>query len=146
YGVYEGLQKHYYKGRRPCGFLVPRFQNLPGSKRSDFLRGYNFQGHGERQEWSDKFLGLTGAGKEFKKQLTTPGAWTVWMAAWGECLPYEDNRISLSASQKDKWGLPQIEVRFSFRENENAMMKDAVKESGEMLEKAGFINVDAFNY
>ena len=39
-GEHPGFQQHYYKGRRPCGFLIPRFTNLPGQARQpDFLRG-----------------------------------------------------------------------------------------------------------
>src|SRR5690606_18677971 len=122
YGIFDGYQDKYYKGRRPCGFLIPRYRNLNGSKKVDFVRGYNLQGHGERQEWADK-MSLGGFGKEFKDQLTTPGPWTVWMAGWGECLPYYENKIMLDERQQDKWGLPIVRINFSFKENEGLMMQ-----------------------
>jgi len=145
-GTHDQFADQYYKGRRPSGFLIPRFRNLHDSEKLDFKRGYNIQGHGERQEWSDKVNGLAGFGSDFKAQLTTPGPWTVWMAGWGECLPYYENRIALDPDQKDKWGQPLIRIDFSFKENEHNMMTDIRNSSGEMLEKAGFRNVDTFNY
>lgn len=146
FGVFEGYEDRYYKGRRPCGFLIPRFRNLSDKKEVDFVRGYNIQGHGERQEWSDKVNYLGGFGADFKKELTTPGPWTVWMAGWGECLPYYDNKISLDDSKKDKWGIPLVKINFSFGENEKLMMQDTKEAAAEILEEAGFVNVDSFNY
>jgi choline dehydrogenase-like flavoprotein len=146
-GKYEGYKDQYYKGRRPAGFLIPRFKNLkPDNNDADFLRGYNIQGDGERQEWSDRMYDVAGFGKDFKDKLTTPGHWTIWMAGWGECLPYHDNKITLDESQKDAWGLPLVRIDFSFRENEQKMMEDIKATSGEMLENAGFKDVDTFNY
>ena len=146
-GTHESYQDQYYKGRRPCGFYVPRYRNLPGqTDKTDFTRGYALQGHGERKEWMDKSIGLEGVGKNFKEQLTTPGPWTIWMAGWGECLPYYDNKMLLDENQKDAWGIPLVKIDFSFRENENKMMKDIQSTSAEMLSKAGFKNIDMFKY
>jgi choline dehydrogenase-like flavoprotein len=144
-GVYEGYRDSYYKGRRPCGFLIPRYRNIKPNENLGFLRGYNLQGHGERSEWSDR-MNEPGFGEDFKKQLTTPGSWTVWMAGWGECLPYHENKIVLDPDKKDKWGLPVIAIDFEFKQNENKMMDDIKETSAEMLTKAGFSNVNTFNY
>ncbi|MBA3828335.1 MAG: GMC family oxidoreductase [Taibaiella sp.] len=147
YGQHEGYKDQYYKGRRPCGFYIPRFRNLPGEKAAlNYKRGFGIQGHGERQEWFDKAQVLEGFGKDYKEQLTTPGAWTVWMAGWGECLPYHDNHIALDEKVKDKWGLPLVKIDFSFKENEEHMMKDIQDTSAEMLTNAGFKNLDVFKY
>ena len=129
-GIYNGLKDKYYKGRRPCGFLIPRYKNLQNNENLDFKRGYNIQGDGERQEWPDR-QHEAGFGADFKNRLTTPGPWTIWMAGWGECLPYFDNKISLDEHQKDKWGLPLIKIDFSFKENEEKMMKDIKKKNKE---------------
>lgn len=144
-GKHPGYKDLYYKGRRPCGFLIPRYRNLKPDEGLGYTRGFNIQGHGERSEWQDTMLG-NGFGADFKKQITTPGPWTVWMAGWGECLPYHDNQISLNETEKDKWGLPLINVDFSFRENETKMMGDIRTSSGEMLEAAGFTDIETFNY
>lgn len=144
-GRYEGLSDKYYSGRRPCGFLIPRFRNIVPGENLPFIRGYNIQGHGERQEWLDRSIDLKGFGLSFKEKLTSPGPWTIWMAGWGECLPYEDNRVTLS-SKRDQWGLPLIKVNFSYRENERLMQKDTMETAGDMLEKAGFKDVNMFDY
>ncbi|TCD01700.1 GMC oxidoreductase [Pedobacter psychroterrae] len=145
YGTHEQFQDRYYKGRRPCGFIIPRFRNLMPNSGLNFLRGYNIHGDGERQEWQNS-MEANGFGESFKKHITTPGPWTVWMAAWGECLPYKDNTVSLHATKKDKWGLPQIVIDFSFKDNEHKMMDDAMDTSQEMLLAAGFKGVNSFNY
>jgi len=144
YGIHDGFKESYYKGRRPCGFLIPRFRNLK-PEGLDFIRGYNIQGHGERKEWRE-MAGESGFGEEFKKRITTPGTWTVWMAGWGECLPYHENKVSLDAVRKDKWGLPLMSIDFSFKDNENKMMDDIKQSSAEMLMEAGFKSIDSFNY
>lgn len=144
-GIYNGLKDKYYKGRRPCGFLIPRYRNLKDNENLDFKRGYNIQGDGERQEWFDR-QNEAGFGVDFKKQLTTPGPWTIWMAGWGECLPYYENKVSLDNNQKDKWGLPLVKIDFSFKGNEEKMMKDIQETSAKMLEDADFTNIQSFNY
>ena len=144
-GVHDGFQDKYYKGRRPCGFLIARYRNLDGQDESSFLRGYNIQGRGERQSWLSRKT-TNGFGKDFKKVLTTPGPWQVWMGGWGECLPYYENRISLSNKELDKWGMPLIKIDFSFKENERLMMEDIRETSEQMLKLAGFDNISSFNY
>lgn len=144
-GVYDGFKDKYYKGRRPCGFLIPRFRNVNKDENLGFIRGYNIQGDGERQGWQDRGSEV-GFGKDFKEQLTKPGSWTVWMAGWGECLPYFDNKISLDDEKKDNWGMPLIKIDFSFKENEEKMMNDIKETSAQMLTDAGFRDVVSFNY
>ena len=143
-GIYEGFSNKYYKGRRPCGFLIPRFRNIV-PEGLDFLRGYNIQGDGERIEWRDK-SNVPGFGINFKEQLTRPGHWAIWMAGYGECLPYHDNKITLHSSKKDKWGLPIISIDFSYKDNEHKMMGDIRITSGQMLSDAGFKSIETFNY
>ncbi|WP_316814889.1 GMC family oxidoreductase [Pedobacter nyackensis] len=145
-GIHEGYTDRYYKGRRPAGFLIPRYRNLKGNEGLEFLRGYNIQGKGERENWKDKIGSLKGFGSNFKEELTKPGPWAVWMAGWGECLPDFNNKISLDLIEKDRYGLPLIRINFSFGENEKLMMKDIRKTAGEMLIQAGFKNVDTFTY
>ncbi|WP_257656786.1 GMC oxidoreductase [Parapedobacter lycopersici] len=147
YGVFgDKMLDKYYKGRRPSGFIIPRFRNLEQNEGMGFLRGYGIQGHGERQEWGDRSNFLNGFGKSFKDQLTKPGPWTIWMAGWGECLPYPKNRVTLDVTERDKWGMPLVRISFSYGENERVMMGDIEETTAEMLEKAGFEDVYPFNY
>ncbi|GGC30022.1 oxidoreductase [Parapedobacter defluvii] len=145
-GIYEGYQDYYYKGRRPCGFLIPRFRNVGENHRPEFVRGYQIQGIGSRDSWQNKMEYLSGFGKKFKDELTKPGVWSIWMGGWGECLPYSDNRITLDKDRLDKWGMPLIAVNFSYRENEARMKEDIREVCAEMLRKSGFEQVNSFDY
>lgn len=144
-GTHSGFKDQYYKGRRPCGFYIPRYTNIT-NQRNDYLRSYGIQGKGERKDWWEQSQITAGFGADFKQQITRPGDWTVWMAGWGECLPYYENQVSLDESKKDQWGLPLVNISFEFKENEKSMMRDIRDSSAEMLEKAGFTGVNSFNY
>jgi len=85
-GIHDDFKDKYYKGRRPCGFLIPRFRNVRDDENLGFRRGYNIHGRGSRQEWEDKSSNIEGFGQHFKQELITLGPWGVWMAGWGECL------------------------------------------------------------
>jgi len=146
-GEHDGYKDQYYTGRRPTGIYVPRFRNVSEqSKHPDFIRGYGFQADGERNEWQDLMQADNGFGADFKKTLTTPGPWTMWMGAWGECLPNPSNKVILDHNKKDQWGLPLVEIDFEFGDNEKAMRKDAQSAAAEMLDTAGFNNVQTFDY
>lgn len=135
----EGFEDRYYYGRRPAGFFIPRFVNFDG-QRKNFLRGYNCQGYTGRRE-ND---GSEDIGAALKMALSEPGPWTISISAYGECLPYPDNRVTLHKTQTDKWGRPALEIDCSFRENERNMRTDALQAMQEMLEISGMKTVRPF--
>lgn len=146
-GEHEQFKNQYYKGRRPTGIYIPRFRNInEKSKHADFLRGYGFQADGERREWQDLMNEDNGFGEVYKQTLIKPGPWTMYMGAWGECLPNAANKVTLDATKKDKWGLPQVNIDFRYGDNERLMRNDAKNSAAEMLEIAGFKNIDKFDY
>ena len=146
-GRYDGFTDQYYSGRRPTGIYIPRFRNINDqTKRSDFIRGYGYQADGERAEWRDTMLDNDDFGAAYKQSLATPGPWTMWMGAWGECLPNPENKITLEKDKKDKWGLPLVNIHFEYGNNEAAMRKDAQHSAAEMLQAAGFNQVQPFDY
>lgn len=143
----DEFSDQYYSGRRPAGIYIPRFRNLDSkTARKDYVRGWGYQGAAERMHWEDRWKTIDGFGADFKKQLTQPGMWTMWLGGWGETLPYFDNQVSLDKEQKDKWGLPLLRINFSHRQNEDIMRKDIEASAAEMMEKAGFKNVQTFDY
>jgi choline dehydrogenase-like flavoprotein len=142
YGTYEGFKDHYYYGRRPNGIYVPRFRNMDEkTKQKDYLRGFGYQGGAVRNRVGQE----DGIGAELKESLTELGDWTMWIGGWGEHLPYEDNRVTLSKDKKDKWGLPLLEIDCVFKENEKAMRKDMMNSAAEIMEKAGLKNINTFD-
>jgi len=130
-------------GRRPGGFYIPRFRNFnekPG--KADYLRGFGYQGEGYRQGWSRS---IPEFGADFKKELTSFGPWSINMYGFGECLPYENNRITLSTKNTDKWGLPLVVADAEFQENEIAMREDMKNDSAEMLEAMGAKGINTYH-
>ena len=146
-GDYEGFKDHYYFGRTPGSMYIPRFQNTGrANTKREFSRGYAYQGKAFRQSWRDRSLAVEGFGENFKEEISKPGPWKIWLGAWGEVLPYYDNKIYLSATQKDTWGLPLVHVDFEYRENETRMRNDMKEDAIAMLKQAGFSNISGFTY
>jgi choline dehydrogenase-like flavoprotein len=142
-GEVEGYDDKYYYGRRPNGIYVVRFRNLFGDKR-DYLRGFGYQGAASRQGWGREIAEMN-IGGEFKDALSEPGPWTMGMTAFGEMLPYHENKITLDKSKKDKWGLPVLAIDCEIKDNERKMRKDMMEDAKEMLEVAGLKNVRTYD-
>jgi choline dehydrogenase-like flavoprotein len=140
-GDVEGYEDKYYYGRRPNGIYVPRFRNLFGDKR-EYLRGFGYQGSASRQGWNREVAEYI-MGKELKDVLSEPGSWRFGMGAFGEMLPYHENKIELDKTKKDKWGLPVLAIDCEIRENEKKMRKDMVNDAVEMLHAMGIKNIQS---
>ena len=138
----EGFEKDYMFGSRPNGLYIPRYRNWGKDKRS-YTRGFGYQGGASREGWG-RGVGQDGFGAQFKESLTHPGQWTVGFGGFGEILPDPNNRFTLS-DQKDKWGLPVLSFEANFGENELKMRQDMMNDAAEMLEAAGFKNINAYN-
>jgi len=141
-GRIEGFEDKYYQGRKPNGIYIPRFRNLGGaSNRTDYKRGFGYQGGASRTNWEDTIAELS-HGKDLKDAILKPGAWQFGMTGFGEVLPYEDNRFTLDYDKKDKWGLPTVTFNAEFKENEWNMRKDMKQSAVDMLEAAGMKDVE----
>ncbi|MEM9686087.1 MAG: GMC family oxidoreductase [Bacteroidota bacterium] len=144
-GKYDGFKDQYYKGRRPNGIYIPRFRNLGGkTDQNNFKRGYGYQGGASRGNWEDTIAEL-GYGTELKDEILKPGGWSMGLGGFGECLPYHENKMTLDYDKLDDWGLPTVTFDAEFKENEMEMRKDMMNQAVEMLEKAGFKEVQPFN-
>ncbi len=137
---HDGFRDQGTYGRRPTGTLIPRFRNVGDDRRSDYLRGYAFSvfaGRGRGNLGPDD----PPLGAEFKDKSAQLGPWTLWMNCMAEHLPYADNRVTLDPDRKDPWGMPQLRIRCTQRENEETMVKDMLATAGEMAEAAGFTDI-----
>lgn len=144
-GIAEGYDDKYYFGRRPNGIYIPRFQNVPeDTKKRDFIRGFGYQGSASRENWKRNVAELN-IGVELKNELSEPGPWTMGITAFGEILPYHENKISLDKDKKDKWGLPVLKFDCEIKDNENKMRKAMIEDAKEMLQAAGLKNVYGFD-
>ena len=80
-----------------------------------------------------------------KENILKPGEWQIGATGFGEFLPYDDNRVTLSITEKDKWGLPQLDFDVEFKENEYKMREDIKKEIASMFEAAGFKDISVYD-
>ena len=73
--------------------------------------------------------------------MTELGPWQMNLYAFGETLPYPDNRITLDHNNKDNWGRPMIAIDCEFKENEKAMHRDIAITGKEIMDAAGLKDV-----
>ncbi|MEX2567969.1 MAG: GMC family oxidoreductase [Cyclobacteriaceae bacterium] len=142
-GTVDGYEDKYYFGRRPGGFYIPRFRNV-GDDQREYVRGFGYQGGASRSGWSRTVAELD-FGAPLKAELTEPGPWSLGMTAFGEILPYHNNTIKLSKTEKDKWGMYVLVMDAEIHENEKKMRVDMMNDAAEMLEAAGVKNVTTYD-
>ncbi|WP_020568539.1 GMC oxidoreductase [Neolewinella persica] len=138
----------YYKGRKPNGVYIPRYQNL-GDKASaskDFVRGWGYQGGGSRTNWMRAVREMNvKVGPGLKDALVAPGPWQMGMTAFAEALPDTNNRMTINRDVKDKDGLPTLTFDAKWGANEYAMKERMMTDAAEMLEAAGFKDVSTYD-
>jgi glucoside 3-dehydrogenase (cytochrome c) catalytic subunit len=136
-GLFLDNMDSYYHGNRPTGLYIPRFRNLDGQDEdANFVRGYGYQTFTMRMDWSSGF-NAKGFGADLKESLRKPGPWIWGMGGFAECLPYEANRMYLSSSEQDRFGIPQVAFEFQWGDNERELRKDAKKHADRLLKAAG---------
>ncbi len=132
----DGFEDKYYSGRRPNPLFIPKFKNVL-EPNEGFFRGYHMNATASRSTARP----IAQIGADFKEALSEPGQWKIRIYGYGECLPYQDNRITLNKEKLDPWGLPMISIDCTFRENEKAMHDDMVKTGVEILTSLGYKDV-----
>ncbi|MCC2976762.1 GMC family oxidoreductase [Sphingomonas sp. PL-96] len=135
-GEIPGMTDLIEYGRRPGGVYIPRFRNIGGDEGVGFKRGYGYQGSASRDPSAP-----VGFGASMKQGLRRYAPWKFSMGAFGECLPYKDNHVSLHANKVDRFGVPLMRFDVRFRDNELKMMADARVQGEAMLKGAGLTNV-----
>ncbi len=138
----EGFEDKYIYGRRPTGIYIPRFRNIYDDKR-DYIRGFGYQGgagRGRGQEIAEMTIGA-----DLKNAMTEPGGWNMGITAFGEMLPDHSNKMTLSKTVKDKWGLPAIDFDVEIKDNEKKMRVDMMNDAAEMLTAAGLKDVHTYD-
>jgi len=112
--------------------------------RSAYLLGLGYQGRARRSGWKRSIAEL-GVGVSLKNELCEPGMWSLGITAFGEILPYHENRVYLNRETTDKWGLPVLEMDCEIKSNEHLMRGDMMEEAKEMLLSAGLEDVKTFD-
>lgn len=144
-GRIEGYEDKYIYGRRPTGLYVPRFVNVEqDDKKRDYIRGFGYQGASSRGRWSGEVAEMS-VGGAWKDAMLEPGNWNIGFTAFGEILPYHENKVTLDKDKKDKWGLPVLAIDAEIKENEEKMRKDMIEEMKETLETIGVKDVYTYD-
>ena len=139
----DGHEDSYYHGRRPNSGYLARFRNI-GKNKMSFLRGYGYQGGASRNGWwRAAEEGLTG--EDLINTAIKPGEWGMNLSAFGEILPYHDNKMYLDYEKLDKWGMPTVVFETEIKENELKMRMDMKNSAAEMLESCGFKDVTPYD-
>ena len=76
----------------------------------------------------------------------TPGGmpWSMSLLPFGETLPNPDNRVTLSATRTDSWGVPVPVIDAAHGPNEYLMMREAARDAHQMLKAAGCVDLNAW--
>lgn len=122
---------------RPVGPYIPRFRNIHGDKRPDFIRGYHFQGGGGSGEYPSHAHGTPGFGSAFKSSVRKYYPAPISFGGFGEVLPDRNNRVTLDPVVKDAWGIPVLKFDYRFGDNEKKMIADMADSLEEMLKASG---------
>jgi choline dehydrogenase-like flavoprotein len=129
---------------KPGGFYIPRFRNLDGPK-SDFLRGYGYEGGSGTGMTPGTAFSTPGFGDEYKRKVRDYAGAMIEIGAFGEVLPRYENAVDLDPNVRDAWGIPVLRFNYKFGENEAKMAKDMAVAGREMFEAAKFEVVSASN-
>ena len=121
---------------RPGGFYLPRFRNLT-EKRSDFIRGYGYEGQAGASIFPGHAYGTPGFGAGFKKSVRDHAGAYINMGGFGEVLERYENFVDLDPNVKDRWGVPVLRFHIQFGDNERKMAADMAENAREMFEDAG---------
>jgi len=138
----DGFEDQYYYGRRPTQAIMPSFRNVYRQDSDvDFQGKYLIAFGAARQGWqrgirSDKI------GADLKNEVSAPGKWGVYMMAQAETVPRYENHVRLSDSKTDPWGIPQLVTSVDYTENDDRLLQDFLEQASEMLDTAGFKNIN----
>ncbi len=126
---------------KPGSFYVARFRNLDG-KKSNFLRGYGFEGSSGTTMFPESAMSTPGFGVNYKKAVRDYAGAYISMGAFGEVLPRYENYVGIDPDVKDKWGVPVLQFHYKFGDNEKKMAADMAASAREMFEESGIEIVD----
>jgi choline dehydrogenase-like flavoprotein len=123
---------------KPGGFYIARYQNLDAQSKSNFLRGYGFEGGSGCGMIPGSAYDTPGFGEEYKKNVRRMAGATIDIGGFGEVLARYENEVSIDPAVKDAWGIPVLRFNYKFGENERKMCEDMARTGREMFEAAKF--------
>jgi choline dehydrogenase-like flavoprotein len=124
---------HFYRGTTMAGIIRDEARHDPSR---GFVGGYELETLALGLPFMAAFLNPGGWGRSFASALDQydhmAGLWIV-----GEDMPQENNRISLHAELKDKYGMPVPDVAFTDHPNDTAMRDHAYRQGMSLYDAVG---------
>ncbi len=134
YGMFK-QPVHMYRGTTMAGIVRDEAVNNP---KRGFVGGYELETLSLGVPFMAAFLNPGGWGADFAEYMDNyanlAGMWIV-----GEDMPSENNRVTLHASEKDKWGSAIPNVHYDDHANDLAMREHAFAQGQRIYEAAGAI-------
>lgn len=105
---------------------------------NDYVRGFTIECIGDYPQafaqGAQASLGLFG--EELRELMYDYNHYAGWGLV-GECLPHEENTVTLDPAVRDQYGLPVGRVTFSWGENDKRLWQAGVEKQRQILEAAG---------
>ena len=133
--VYAAFDKpvHMFRGTTMAGVVQDEAGNDP---KRGFVGGYELETLSLGLPFMAAFLDPGAWGREFTRKMETyPAMAGMWLV--GEDMPQESNRVTLHATEKDKFGLPIPNVHFDDHPNDIAMRSHAFRQGRAVYQAAG---------
>lgn len=139
-GRMPGFEDKYVYGKNPTECIIANYRNLK-ERDTDFVGGYTIFSGGYRnrvEELPDSDIQI---GADYKKAISRMGSWYMYMYMQGETIMKPENRVTLSETKTDQWGIPLIVTDVGYDDNDEKMVKDFLQESRSMLEAIGCVDI-----
>ena len=133
--VYAAFERpvHMFRGTTMAGVIQ---DEVPNNPKRGFVGGYEMETLSLGLPFMAAFLDPGAWGREFTRKMETyPNMAGMWLV--GEDMPQETNRVTLHATEKDKYGLPIPNVHFDDHPNDIAMRSHAFRQGTAVYEAAG---------
>lgn len=125
-----------FQNDRPTGIYIPRYGNVTETDKP-YVRGFGMQGGAVRARNTEGAVQGVGTGDEDVGHR----GWRFSLLPFGEVLPDPENRVTLSPTRRDSWGVPVPVIGATHGPNEYAMMRAAARDAAEMLAAAGCTDI-----
>ncbi|MDP1873978.1 GMC oxidoreductase [Phenylobacterium sp.] len=135
-GRYPGFEDVHDPADRPTGVYIPRYAQITEGEKP-YLRGFGLQGGAGRT----RRIEARAMGGAEREEAGGGKPWSMALTPFGEVLPCAENRVTLSASRTDQWGVPVPVIDAAHGRNEQVMMREAARDAYEMLKAAGCVDI-----
>jgi choline dehydrogenase-like flavoprotein len=135
-GRYPGFNDVHDPADRPTGIYIPRYAGTT-ERDKPYLRGFGMQGGAGRT----RRIEARALGGSEREDDDGGKPWTFSLMPFGEILPDPNNRVTLSNTRSDNWGMRVPYVDVAHGKNEYTMMREAARDAAEMLKAAGCVDI-----